>query len=559
MPTEIFEDTIDLQIELLETLPIQAGPAYPMPRLRKTGGRELRTFRTVILENAYLRVTLIPALGGRIWSIFDKRTGTEILPVSDAPAFNEGGRRGVKLDAGIALILDGGARLNDLGPVATMIEEGEEPAVWLAETSLAKGFSFHQRIALPHDRAELVIEARIQGRTTAKRYDGGLAIFCGEGTWRDGAFYNRGRSAGFGISTSDLFMGVRYQNGCLHFSRFIRETYIGTRSVDTWTIRLTPISGLDRLSGQSVEGAFSISDERVQVQVGTERRGHKLVLLAPDGRALEAPVDLYPEHVLEIATEAIGGRPKGLVLLNPAKEEVLRTPESRGEYQPASFYGPERDDLREFESLAGGRHWAYTQLGIKALKAKDFAKADALFERALMFNADDPLLWWEKGLVRRLVGPEEENPERLNAHYLAPLEPALRAEAFLSQPLDMGREKSPLLTPLEEMPEDFVEVACMLIERGLLDQASRWIDEALRHCDLAMLHVLMAYCLITGTRMDAQAAEHLASAARKSGPPYPWREVEVEAISTLLKRFPSDSHLQSLQEIVQADIAAIEE
>jgi hypothetical protein len=38
-----------------------------------------RTFRTVVLENAALRIEVAPELGGRVYSLFDKRIGQEIL------------------------------------------------------------------------------------------------------------------------------------------------------------------------------------------------------------------------------------------------------------------------------------------------------------------------------------------------------------------------------------------------------------------------------------------------------------------------------------------------
>ena len=75
MPTDAFEDALELSIGLLEAV----APASPYPTLRPTGVVEPRSFRAILLENAYLRVTILPGLGGRILSIFDKRTVTEIL------------------------------------------------------------------------------------------------------------------------------------------------------------------------------------------------------------------------------------------------------------------------------------------------------------------------------------------------------------------------------------------------------------------------------------------------------------------------------------------------
>jgi tetratricopeptide (TPR) repeat protein len=551
MPTEIFEDGLDLHIGLLEAETIAAGPAYPLPRLRPVGDAETRTFRTVLLENAYVRVTVIPALGGRILSLFDKRTGTEILRPSNALVPQPGGPRGVRLSEGLQLRLDGDDRPNALGNVAVQIEDPQDDespgGVWIAETAFAPGLSFHLLISLPPDRAEVRLEARILNRTLAPLpYNGELAVDLGPGTWDGRAFYSQNRDAGLALFADGTpFDGARLEGGILRFARFGRLRQIAPRQVDTWTVTLVPYSRLGSLTGASREAAAYLGDDAVRVQTASARPGHKLLLLTEGGQTLEAPADLYPEHVLEIPLEGLPDKPRALVLADPRRDEVLRV--SRVAEPVAD---DEDADLRRATFEAGTRHIAYTALGIRALRRGDWPAADLAFEQALMFNADDPLLWWDKALARRLAttGEEEETdrPELLNAHYLAPLEPALRAEAFLAQPMTMGKEPNPLLAPLEENPEEFVEVACLLIERGRLDQASRWIDEALRHRDLAILRLLMAYCLLQGTRLDAEAAEHLAAASRVAGAPYPWRPVERVALQALHQRFPQDAHVAHL-------------
>jgi hypothetical protein len=188
-------------------------------------------------------------------------------------------------------------------------------------------------------------------------------------------------------------------------------------------------------------------------------------------------------------------------------------------------------------------------LGAQALGERDFDAADVAIEQSLLYNGDDPLAWWALSATRRMRGDEGERPELLNAHFLAPLEPMLRAESFLGQSPAMGKEASPLVAPVAEIPEDLVEVACVLIEHGLLDQANRWIDEALRHHDLAMLRYLMADVLLRGTRMEAEAAEHMRAAAKALVPPLPWRPVEVRALRNVLERFPSDAAARRLLEL----------
>ena len=39
-------------------------------------------FRRIVLENAHLRATLLPELGGRLWSLYDKDAGRELLHVN---------------------------------------------------------------------------------------------------------------------------------------------------------------------------------------------------------------------------------------------------------------------------------------------------------------------------------------------------------------------------------------------------------------------------------------------------------------------------------------------
>ena len=60
--SEAFEDGIDLQIGLIDAYIPNDGsawPGYPYVALRTTEQQEMRTFRTLILENPYLRVTLL--------------------------------------------------------------------------------------------------------------------------------------------------------------------------------------------------------------------------------------------------------------------------------------------------------------------------------------------------------------------------------------------------------------------------------------------------------------------------------------------------------------------
>ena len=550
MATDAFEEALDLRIGLLEAV----APASPYPRLRPTGVVEPRTFGAVRLENAFLRATVLPGLGGRILSILDRRTGTEILDPVPLQA-TTGGPRGARLAAGVQLLLDGDDRPNDLGPVDFQIEEPPE-AVWLAESVGGTGLSFHLRVELPPERAELRLEARVLNRTRRPLpYNGALALALGEVRTDGEVAWSPTRRAGLRLRSDELEHG-EIREGRLVRSRFSETGLLGPRQVDVWHAVLTPFSGLDGLPAVSDDAAATFDATRVQVQVVTPIPGARVLLGLADGQTLEAPADLAPEEVLEIPLEGLHADPVALAVQDAGRTDRLRTGPVDGGWlptgapAPASLPDPDVDamdstELRRLLFSPAHRALAHLELGYRDLAAGAYAQADERLESALLYNADDPLNWWTKAMARRLAEDQEEGPELPNAHFLAPLEPVLRAEAFLAQPAAQGREPNPLVAPLAERPEALVEVACLLLEIGARAEASRWIDEALRHREVAMLRLLAAWSFLRGSRMEAEAAALVAAAGRLPfDPPYPWREIERRALAELAERFPGDARLE---------------
>lgn len=552
MPSEVFEDGIELAIGLLEAVAPSTeavDPSYPLPALRPLDRTEARTFRTIVLENPYLRATILPDLGGRILSLFDKRTETELVPRPRTLVPTPGGPRGVRLPVGIEFQVHGD-RPNAMGRVASapdLPSEEEDPAgVWLAETSMNGGLAFHVHVSLAPDRVALRLEARVQNRT--------LRPLPYRGEW---VLHGAASSLAVAPEAGILLDGIARDGETLRVGRFGGEAWLGPRQVDTWVVHLIPLPGGSLAA--SPEAAIFFDDQVLRIQATTPVEGHKLVLRTADGRTLEAPADLGVDGPLEIPLDDLPALPTAVVLLDAYGRERLRAERAS---PPPSFFsaqpglGIDRNasetDLRRATFDPARRGPAWSGLGMLAMGERDFGAADVALENSLLYNGDDPLAWWALSAARRLSGDDGERPELLNAHYLAPLEPMLRAESFLGQSPAMGKEASPLVAPVAEIPEDLVEVACMLIEHGLLDQANRWIDEALRHHDLAMLRYLMAYVLLRGTRMEAEAAEHVRAGAKGLVPPLPWRPVELDALRAVCARFPSDEAAGRLLGMMEA-------
>lgn len=550
MASEVFEDGIELAIGLLEAVPPSTeavDPSYPLPALRSLDRTEARTFRTIVLENAYLRATILPDLGGRVLSLVDKRTEAELLPRPRTLVPTPGGRRGLHLPFGIELRLDGEDRPNAMGRVAVAPDlpaEEEDPAgIWLAETSMHGGLAFHLHLSMTPDRPALRVEVRVHNRTYRPLpYRGELVL------------HGAAKTLAVAPEAGTLLGGSRTEGETFIAGRFGGEAWLAPRQVDTWAVHLIPLEGGGLAA--SPEAAIYFDDTTLRAQATVAMEGHKLVLLTSDGRTLEAPANLQPAGVLEIPLDDLPSPAEAVVLLDAYGNEKLRAERSSS---PSGFSGfaasgevdldASVEELRRMSFDPARRGPAFVALGARALGERDFDAADIAIEQALLYNGDDPLAWWALSATRRMRGDEGERPELLNAHYLAPLEPMLRAESFLGQSPAMGKEPSPLIAPVAEIPEDLVEAACVLIEHGLLDQANRWIDEALRHHDLAMLRYLMADVLLRGTRMEAEAAEHMRAAASALVPPLPWRAVEVRALRNVTARFPSDAAAQRLLDL----------
>lgn len=174
-------------------------------------------------------------------------------------------------------------------------------------------------------------------------------------------------------------------------------------------------------------------------------------------------------------------------------------------------------------------------------------------DSALATLGDDPLTWWQRAVLARLVGErDDESPELAAAHALSPLEPVLRAEAFLSIPQTHGKEPSTVMKPLAGDPDALHECVHLYIEAGFLSDASRLIDEALRHGEHPLLRYMHAWILMKHTRMEMEAATEVSRAAKSPlQPPFPWRPLEVQAVEELHARFPKGERLKSLVELLK--------
>ncbi len=590
MATEIFEDELRLEAGTLEAIyptPENPGECYPYPGLRTTGRTSPMGFRAVILENAYLRVTIVPELGGRILSFFDKRTETEILPQEPLISM-PGGPRGVHLDAGILLDIGYPARMNSMGPVEYQIrdhEEEETPLVILHELIAGLGVSWHATLALPEDRAELHLSVKVQNRQLVpSKCRQGVRMWLSNDAQASClpnslALFSNTKQSGLAIHASEaMFECAESESGALSLWRSKEHDLLFPRQCESWSIVIQPFSKLPTLDGWSSEAGVSLHEKSLRVQAMQQQLGSKVVVETAEGQSFEAATDLYPERatVMDVSSmPALSGvavrdregndllvqdlvrKPdvlefKALGLSLPSSlQQAIQTPGTREQLALSGIAEADPERIVIGLGIPGLQSASRIALAQAALDAKQIDDALVLLEDAASFNAEDHLLWWLKATVKRLHGREEEEDQDLpTAHFLAPLEPALRVESFLRMPQTHGKEPSAIIKPLANHPEAMIDAACLLLEAGLHEEAMRWMDEARRHRDEPMLRYLQAWSLLEKTRMAVEAAELVRGASAKPiEPPYPWRPLERKAVRALADRFPEDARLQSLKSL----------
>lgn len=181
-----------------------------------------------------------------------------------------------------------------------------------------------------------------------------------------------------------------------------------------------------------------------------------------------------------------------------------------------------------------------------AVLARDWPRVIELVDSGLEFNARDHRLWWMRAVAARKLGQDDDGA-LANAIYLWPEDPLLKAESVVSSdPSDTGAPH-PMVERLKGDPMAMVEAAVQFCRLRLDDELSRWVHECLKVREVPMLRYLLGYALLTRSRFEAQAAEHVVLAARQPlAPPFPSRPFEHLVLTALAQRFKTDKRLPVL-------------
>jgi hypothetical protein len=555
MPVQVYEDSLELTVDVLEENGYTKA-SWPYPMLKQTGQQERRSFRAVILENEYLKLTFLPELGGRLWELFDRRCQQDAFSENLILAPASPGLCGYQLPKGMLLSNHSNHPRVALANVDMQVESPESD---LDEGSVFLGSygqeSFGCKYTLFPGKAVLRVEVSISNRSAVATSTGLDSVFVHtnslneqthlEGICTDSIAFNFEEgtfaSAHVGLAAEPLFL-----------SRRSDAAELGPRQIDNFAFEMIPFFGVNvpTFAGPAGVGSFAPTGNEFKLCSSAPLLDHKIIVQSNTGDIFEAPLNVYPEAVYETDLLSIPGGASIVQIKSPGGDEVATIKKSW--LKGAAHLDSVQDSLfphvnpriltdAQLLNLTSDftlRVTAYLELAARATERGDYQRADTSYEHALLFNGDDPLAWWAKSVNRRIGNLDDENAERielLNAHYLSPLEPCLRAEAFLAQPRNHGKDPSPLLASFNDVPENFIEVACQLIQARFYEEAAYFIDEALRHQNLGMLHYLHAYLLSRKGGMEMEVASRVQMATKAKFPPMPYRDLEREILTLISK------------------------
>ena len=132
-------------------------PVYPYPFLDTLSNKRMnKTYKAVYLENEYLRVSVLPELGGHIYQIFDKTTNRDVLYSNPVIKYAMVAIRGAWVSGGIEWNFPDGHTLTTVSPIdyAMRMESDGSAAVAVGDTERVQGMQWQVVIRLrPGQRA----------------------------------------------------------------------------------------------------------------------------------------------------------------------------------------------------------------------------------------------------------------------------------------------------------------------------------------------------------------------------------------------------------------------
>ncbi len=145
---------------------------YPYTQLDDlTDNRQPKAWKAIYLENKYLKVTILPQMDGRVYSIYDKIAKREVLYRNNVVKYEMVGLRGAWISGGIEWNFPNGHNTDTVSPVASRIREnpdGSATAV-IGDVDQVSGMHWEVALSLHPDTAYLQAHVTLFNSTPVTR------------------------------------------------------------------------------------------------------------------------------------------------------------------------------------------------------------------------------------------------------------------------------------------------------------------------------------------------------------------------------------------------------
>ncbi|MFS0869093.1 DUF5107 domain-containing protein [Paenibacillus xylanilyticus] len=146
-----------------------SGRVYPHPVIDKImDEKEMKSYRMTILENEYVRIEIMPEIGGRIYRALDKTNNYDFVYYNRVIKPALVGLAGPWISGGIEFNWPQHHRPNTFGPVEHALTENEDGSatVWVSEIDRMYGTKVTTGFTLLPGKAYLEIKAQMYNRTS---------------------------------------------------------------------------------------------------------------------------------------------------------------------------------------------------------------------------------------------------------------------------------------------------------------------------------------------------------------------------------------------------------
>jgi len=142
-------------------------PIYPYPALDSLTNRRIeKTYRAVYLENEYLKVTVLPEIGGHLYAIFDKTANRDVLYTNHVIKYGLVAIRGAWVSGGIEWNFPDGHTVTTVSPIdyAMRTEADGSASVTVGDTERVQRMQWAVTIRLRPGRKVVETEVILNNR-----------------------------------------------------------------------------------------------------------------------------------------------------------------------------------------------------------------------------------------------------------------------------------------------------------------------------------------------------------------------------------------------------------